>query len=41
MSTFYAVRTVPVRNAQGSIAGWVRVDPFADGSKPTDIAWFR
>src|ERR1041385_8142630 len=41
MSTFYAVRAVPVRNAQGSIAGWVRVDLFADGSKPTDMVVLR
>jgi hypothetical protein len=41
MKTVYAVSTVPVRDAQGAVVGWVRADPFADGTKPTDMVVLR
>jgi hypothetical protein len=37
----YAVSTLPVRDAHGAIVGWVRADPFADGTKPTDTVVLR
>jgi hypothetical protein len=36
-----AVSTLPVRDTSGPIRGWVRSDPFADGSKPTDMVILR
>lgn len=41
MSTVYVVRTLPVRDAMGAVIGWVRADPFADGTKPTDLVLLR
>lgn len=41
MKTVYAVRTIPVRDSEGAIAGWVRTDMFADGTKPTDLVVLR
>lgn len=41
MKTVYAVRAIPVRDARGSVLGWVRADPFADGTNPTDMVILR
>jgi hypothetical protein len=41
MKTVYAVRTIPVRDSEGAIQGWVRADLFADGTKPTDLIVLR
>lgn len=41
MSTVYAVRTLPVRNALGFVCGWVRADAFSDGTKATDMIVLR
>lgn len=41
MNTAYVVRTLPVRDAHGTVLGWVRVDLMADGSKPTDTVYLR
>jgi hypothetical protein len=41
MSTIYAVSTLPVRDSSGAIRGWVRSDPIADGSQPTDMVILR
>jgi hypothetical protein len=41
MSTIYTVSTLPVRDSSGAIRGWVRCDPLADGSKPTDMVILR
>ena len=41
MKTIYAVSTLPVLDTTGAIRGWVRSDPFADGSKPTDVVILR
>lgn len=41
MKTVYAVSTVPVRDAQGVIIGWVGADPLADGTNPTDMVVLR
>ena len=35
MKNVFAVRTIPVRDADGAILGWVRADMFADGTKST------
>lgn len=37
----YAVQTAPVRDEAGAIAGWLRTDPLADGSSPTDTVFLR
>jgi hypothetical protein len=41
MKAVYAVRTVPVVGPDGTDLGWVRADPFADGSSPTDVLYLR
>ena len=41
MKTIYVVSSIPVRQADGTIIGWVRADPFADGTKPTDAVFLR
>lgn len=41
MSNVYVVCTVAVRNEQGAIVGWIRADPLADGSRPTDMVFLR
>lgn len=41
MNTYYIVQTLPVRDASGAIAGWVRGDCLADGSRPTDTVFLR
>ena len=41
MNTVYAVRALPVRDALGTIIGWVRADLLADGMKPTDVVFLR
>jgi hypothetical protein len=41
LKTVYAVRTIPIRDATGIVLGWVRVDLFADGSRPTDTVYRR
>lgn len=41
MKTVYAVRTLPVRDAKGSVVGWVRADPLADGTRDTDVLFLR
>ena len=41
MSIIYAVSTVPVRDGRGDVVGWIRVDPLADGSHPTDMVILR
>lgn len=41
MRTVYVVSTVPVRDANGIVVGWVRVDVLADGSRPTDVVYLR
>lgn len=41
MSTVYAVRALPVRDVKGTVIGWVRGDPLADGTKPTDLVFLR
>lgn len=41
MNAAYVVRTLPVRDANGIILGWVRADLFADGTKPTDMVVLR
>lgn len=41
MKNVYVVRTLPVRDIAGNIAGWVRADPFSDGTKHTDMVILR
>lgn len=41
MRNVFAVRTLPVRDAEGGIAGWVRADLLADGTTPTDMIILR
>lgn len=41
MKTVYVVSTIPVRDAAGAILGWVRADPMADGTRPTDMVILR
>ena len=41
MNSVYAVRTLPVRDDKGAVIGWVRSDPLADGTKPTDLVFLR
>lgn len=41
MNTVYAVRALPVRDVKGAVVGWVRADPLADGTKPTDLVFLR
>ena len=41
MKTVCVVRAIPVRRTDGSIGGWARVDPTADGSKDTDLVYLR
>jgi hypothetical protein len=36
MKTTYAVRAIPVRDEGGAVPGWVRVELWADGTRPTD-----
>jgi hypothetical protein len=35
------VSRLPVRDTSGTIRGWVRCDPLADGSKATDMVILR
>ena len=37
MKTVYGVRTLPVIDAVGAVAGWVRADMLADGTNPSDV----
>ena len=37
----FVVRALPVRDEGQNILGWIRVDPFADGTKPTDGVFLR
>ena len=41
MKTLYVMRALPVRDADGTVAGWVRADPLRDGTKPTDMVFLR
>lgn len=41
MKNVYVVRAVPVRNGGSEIAGWVRVDPLADGTSVSDLVFLR
>jgi hypothetical protein len=41
MKTVYAVRAVPVRDADGAVIGWVRADLLADGTSPNDVVILR
>jgi hypothetical protein len=41
MNNIYVVRTVPVRDERGAVAGWVRVDLVADGSLSSDLVFLR
>jgi len=41
MKNVYVVRAVPVRDEAGAIAGWVRVDPFTDGTSASDLVFLR
>jgi hypothetical protein len=41
MKTVFAVRTIPVRDANGAVLGWVRADMVADGTRPTDMVVLR
>lgn len=41
MKNVYVVRAVPVRDEEGAIAGWVRVDPLADGTSASDLVFLR
>ena len=41
MATFYAVRTVPVRDGGGVIRGWVRVDILADETRSDNVVILR
>jgi hypothetical protein len=41
MKNVYAVRTLPVLDVAGNVAGWVRADVFADGTKASDMVFLR
>jgi hypothetical protein len=41
VKSIYLVRAIPVRDVAGEIAGWVRADVLADGSRPTDSVFLR
>ena len=41
MKNVYVVRAVPVREEGGAIAGWVRVDVLADGTRASDVVFLR
>ena len=41
MRTVYVVRAIAVRNDVGAVVGWVRADPLADGTRPTDAVFLR
>jgi hypothetical protein len=41
MKTVFAVRTLPVLDANGAVLGWVRADMVADGTRPTDMVVLR
>lgn len=37
----YVVRALSVRDERQDILAWIRVDPFSDGTKPTDRVFLR
>jgi hypothetical protein len=41
VNSVYVVRAIPVRDIEGGIAGWVRADVIADGSRSSDIVILR
>jgi hypothetical protein len=41
MKSVYVVRAIRVRDVEGTIAGCVRADIFAEGSRPTDAVILR
>ncbi len=41
MRNIYVVRAVPVRDDHGAVAGWVRADVLAEGTRPADVVFLR
>ena len=41
MNTVYAIRALLVRDVKGTVIGWIRADPLADGTKHTDLVFLR